>query len=177
MSPQAYTPEDVLEVLKERDREKYPYMTGPEVAEELGASRPTVNDRLDELVDRGEVNRVTFGNVRVYRLANERVEVTSPEAIPDGGEMLDASESTQEFQKRAGAAALLTVFCTFGVGMGALLRSIVPTILIGFLFLFAFGFSLLCLWWVIRAWLEQRDITRDLRRLVGQPPDEEPAPA
>jgi len=174
MSAQAYSPEDVLEVLKERNRDQYPYMTGPEVAEELGASRPTVNDRLDKLVDRGDVDRVTFGNVRVYRLANERVEVTAPETIADGGEMLNESESTQQLQKQAGVAALATVLCTFGTGVSVLLGSIIPGFVIGLLLMLAIASSAFCLWWLFRAWLQQRDVIQDLRNLVG---DEENAVA
>lgn len=52
------TPESVLTVF---ERSEIPVLTAKEAAEELGCSRPAAYNKLEELVDRGELHKKKVG--------------------------------------------------------------------------------------------------------------------
>lgn len=73
----------VLQVLRDRDRERKPVLAAKDVAERTDVSRPTAKDRLDALVEEGVLKTHTYGRVMVYWPADERM-TNDPDPISGG---------------------------------------------------------------------------------------------
>jgi hypothetical protein len=65
------TTEDVYELLDERDRSQRPLATSGWLIDELGYSRPTVTNRLEELADDGVVIKHNYKNTRLWSLSKD----------------------------------------------------------------------------------------------------------
>jgi hypothetical protein len=81
--------EEILEVLETRDRDEYPLMSTRAVTEEFDVSRRTINTRLRDLAEEGEVERVEIGGTPLYFLTDERV----MRALPEDEESDDGDSS------------------------------------------------------------------------------------
>jgi response regulator of citrate/malate metabolism len=64
------TLESVLDVFR---RTELPVLTATEVADELGCARPTAYQKLETLVDRGELNKKKVGARAVVYVYSDRV--------------------------------------------------------------------------------------------------------
>jgi hypothetical protein len=71
------TTDDVYELLDNRSRPKRPLVTTGWIMDELGYSRPTVNDRLDDLEAEGRIVKHEFKNTRGWTLQKD--EMVSPD--------------------------------------------------------------------------------------------------
>jgi DNA-binding HxlR family transcriptional regulator len=78
--PETSTKDDVLRVLKSRDREKHLGLTAQELARRMPPSRPTITGRLNQLHEEGRVNRWKVGQAVVWWPAREGMDY---DPIPD----------------------------------------------------------------------------------------------
>lgn len=70
-APRRHTPQSVLRALRDRDQAEHPVATTGEVAELHGASRPVIKERLEELIERGDVQTAKVGGTDVYWPSDE----------------------------------------------------------------------------------------------------------
>jgi hypothetical protein len=73
----------VLQVLRDRDRETKPVLATSDVADRTDVSPPTAKDRLDALVEEGVLKTHVYGRVPVYWPADERM-TSDPDPISGG---------------------------------------------------------------------------------------------
>lgn len=65
--------DEVLQMLKDRDREQYPVVSAGQVADLMGFSRPVATERLEKLEERGVLERTKVGRARAWWVKGERM--------------------------------------------------------------------------------------------------------
>jgi len=92
MSKLAVEPEEVLAVVENRDRDKYPVMSTRDVAKGFDVSNRTISNRLSDLADEGRLQRLDTGVAPMYLLPDEKI----AERDPDAAEADDDSDDPDD---------------------------------------------------------------------------------